>query len=70
MLIYRLAEFHSEQTSLAASRTLRQVCVDEQSRGLFIQQGCLKFCLDVASNESKLVSSIVLRSYGGPYLQL
>jgi hypothetical protein len=57
-LFDRLSEFHSEQTSLAAYRTLRQICVDETSRGLFIQQGGLKMCTEAACDDSKLVNSL------------
>lgn len=41
----------SSKTKETAARTLRQICVDESSRGLMIQQGGLKACCDVANDE-------------------
>ncbi len=41
----------SNQTKEAAARTLRQICVDESSRGLMLQQGGFKACCNVAIDE-------------------
>eukprot|EP01034_Spumella_vulgaris_P029108 gene29108-36099_t len=41
----------SAQTKEAAARTLRQICVDESSRGLMLQQGGFKACCNAAIDE-------------------
>jgi hypothetical protein len=58
LFVHRMANFTSEQTSCTAVRTLRQICVDESSRGLFIQQGGLKTCVEIANSELKSVSHV------------
>ncbi len=45
--LVRLLTFGSSQTRDYASRALRQMCVEESVRGLFIQQGALKACCDI-----------------------
>lgn len=42
----------SSQTKEAAARTLRQICVDESSRGLMLQQGGFKACCSAAVDEA------------------
>ncbi len=44
----------SSQTREAAARTLRQICVDETSRGLMLQQGGFKACCSAAVDEDIL----------------
>lgn len=41
----------SAQTKEAAARTLRQICVEESSRGLMLQQGGFKACTTEANDE-------------------
>jgi hypothetical protein len=41
----------SKQTKEAACRTLRQMCVEESIRGLVVQQGGLKACVSIATDE-------------------
>jgi len=50
-VLVRLLTHGSDQTKEVAARTLRQICVDQSSRGLMIQQGGLKACC-AASAES------------------
>jgi len=51
-LLCRFVSKGSPQTIEAATRALRQVCVEESVRGVVIQQGGLKACCQVAMNES------------------
>jgi hypothetical protein len=51
----------SARTKETAARALRQICVDESSRGLMIQQGGLKACCD-ATNDELNVKSIRLEA--------
>jgi len=48
--LLRLLTYGSTQTQDAAARALRQMCVEESVRGLFIQQGALKACCDITTS--------------------
>jgi hypothetical protein len=47
----RLMSHDSKQTKEAACRALRQICVEEGIRGLVVQQGGLKACVTIATDE-------------------
>lgn len=47
----RLMSHDSKQTKEAACRALRQICVEESIRGLVVQQGGLKACVTIATDE-------------------
>jgi len=63
--LLRLLTFGSAQTQDAAARALRQMCVEESVRGLFIQQGALKACCDIVtcvnSDSGSLPSAVAKR---------
>jgi len=46
----------SAKTKETAARALRQICVDESSRGLMMQQGGLKACCDATNDELNMKS--------------
>jgi hypothetical protein len=56
----------SKQTKEAACRTLRQICVEESIRGLVVQQGGLKACVAIATDEDCEVSPLLCCSSPAP----
>lgn len=49
--ICRLANTDSLRTKTAAVTAMRQMAVDESVRGLLIQQGALKICIEIANDD-------------------
>ena len=41
----------SKQTKECACRAIRQICVEDSIRGLIVQQGGLKACMTIATDE-------------------
>lgn len=58
-LLVRLLSKASSQTKETSARALRQICVEESSRGYMIQQGGLNACCIAASDEGILYEKII-----------
>jgi hypothetical protein len=53
--VFRLLGHSSPQTKLTAATALRQMCVEPSVRGVYIQNGGLKACIEVANEENNEV---------------
>jgi hypothetical protein len=57
--LIRLLTFGSAQTRECTARAMRQICVEETVRGLFIQQGALKACCTLAANPNVALNGVI-----------
>jgi hypothetical protein len=60
-LLVRLLSQASSQTKETSARALKQICVDESSRGYMIQQGGLKACCIAANDEGSFYKYYTLK---------